>query len=41
LDRSEDGGIGAGDHGAELYSIFVVAPLNMNSNANQQGAVIL
>lgn len=38
-DTSEDGDSGAGERGAELYSISVVAPLNMDSDTSQQGAV--
>jgi hypothetical protein len=35
-DMSEDGDIGADEHGAGLYSISGIAPLNTDSDSNQQ-----
>lgn len=32
LDSSKDGDVGAGGHGALLYRIYGVAPLNTDSN---------
>jgi hypothetical protein len=35
LDKSEDGGGGAGEHDARLCSVYGVAPLNMDSGTGQ------
>jgi hypothetical protein len=34
LDRSKDGDVGAGEHGALLYSISGLAPLNTDSDTD-------
>jgi hypothetical protein len=36
---SEDGDNGTGERGAELHSVSVVAPLNMDSDTSQQSTV--
>jgi hypothetical protein len=38
-DTSKNEDSGASEHATELYSISIVAPLNMDGDTSQQGAV--